>query len=150
MNVDDKGERFTQQRCAHARLPQERTPFGCLCMWRRFFGVRGCREAEEADPSVEAMTAAQTTDGEVEAKGLPCARCGKPAKLQCPKCQELNLSRDLAAYCSQDCFKVRQSRKLGVGGKSFRASSRLRVRGMHGNMRGRAALPSRAAVVNVL
>lgn len=33
-------------------------------------------------------------------------RCGKPAKLQCPKCQELNLSRDLSAFCSQDCFKV--------------------------------------------
>lgn len=37
---------------------------------------------------------------------LPCVRCGKPATLQCPKCLELKLERDLAAYCSQDCFKV--------------------------------------------
>lgn len=36
---------------------------------------------------------------------LSCVRCQKPATLQCPKCLELHLERDLAAYCSQDCFK---------------------------------------------
>ncbi|GAB4844348.1 Microtubule-associated protein 1A [Ancistrocladus abbreviatus] len=34
-----------------------------------------------------------------------CARCGKPAHLQCPKCVELKLPREGAAFCSQDCFK---------------------------------------------
>lgn len=38
---------------------------------------------------------------------LVCACCAKPATLQCPRCLELNLEKDFAAYCSQDCFKVR-------------------------------------------
>ncbi|ONM05217.1 Methionine aminopeptidase 1A [Zea mays] len=29
----------------------------------------------------------------------PCARCGKPAQLQCPKCVELKLPRENAAFC---------------------------------------------------
>ena len=37
---------------------------------------------------------------------LACVRCGKPAKLQCPTCLELKLDQELAAFCSQDCFKV--------------------------------------------
>eukprot|EP00873_Tetraselmis_striata_P025893 jgi/Tetstr1/446157/TSEL_003559.t1 len=37
--------------------------------------------------------------------GLPCARCGKPAELQCPKCKELVLSKPDSSFCSQDCFK---------------------------------------------
>ncbi|KAK9103211.1 hypothetical protein Sjap_020465 [Stephania japonica] len=37
---------------------------------------------------------------------LSCAQCGKPAHLQCPKCVELKLSREGAAFCSQDCFKA--------------------------------------------
>ena len=37
-------------------------------------------------------------------------RCQQPAKLQCPKCLELGLSKHNpphSAFCSQDCFKVR-------------------------------------------
>ncbi|KAM7260772.1 hypothetical protein ACFE04_026247 [Oxalis oulophora] len=37
---------------------------------------------------------------------LSCARCGKPANLQCPKCVELKLARESAAFCTQDCFKA--------------------------------------------
>ncbi|KAI3432398.1 hypothetical protein D9Q98_003954 [Chlorella vulgaris] len=37
---------------------------------------------------------------------LLCVTCQQPAKLQCPRCLELNLERDLAAFCSQDCFKA--------------------------------------------
>lgn len=37
---------------------------------------------------------------------LSCARCGNPARLQCPKCVELKLPREGAAFCSQDCFKA--------------------------------------------
>nr|DAD18591.1 TPA_asm: hypothetical protein HUJ06_020054 [Nelumbo nucifera] len=36
---------------------------------------------------------------------LSCVRCGKPAHLQCPKCVELKLPREGAAFCTQDCFK---------------------------------------------
>ncbi|KAF5953034.1 hypothetical protein HYC85_010978 [Camellia sinensis] len=36
---------------------------------------------------------------------LSCAQCGKPAHLQCPKCVELKLPREGAAFCTQDCFK---------------------------------------------
>ncbi|KAL3649454.1 Microtubule-associated protein 1A [Castilleja foliolosa] len=42
----------------------------------------------------------------VEATSLSCAKCGKPAHLQCPKCVELKLPREGAAFCSQDCFKA--------------------------------------------
>ncbi|XP_040366129.1 methionine aminopeptidase 1A-like isoform X2 [Rosa chinensis] len=35
-----------------------------------------------------------------------CARCSKPANLQCPKCVELKLPREDAAFCTQDCFKA--------------------------------------------
>jgi methionyl aminopeptidase len=37
---------------------------------------------------------------------LSCARCGKPAVLQCPKCMELKLPREDAAFCTQECFKA--------------------------------------------
>ncbi|KAK9868002.1 hypothetical protein WJX84_011144 [Apatococcus fuscideae] len=37
--------------------------------------------------------------------GLPCDKCGKPAKLSCPKCLELKLPREGGAFCSQECFK---------------------------------------------
>ncbi len=37
---------------------------------------------------------------------MPAYRCGAPAKLQCPKCLELQLSRAISVFCSQDCFKV--------------------------------------------
>ncbi|KAE9460030.1 hypothetical protein C3L33_08100, partial [Rhododendron williamsianum] len=36
---------------------------------------------------------------------LSCVQCGKPAHLQCPKCVELKLPREGAAFCTQDCFK---------------------------------------------
>ncbi|RWR87511.1 methionine aminopeptidase 1A [Cinnamomum micranthum f. kanehirae] len=37
---------------------------------------------------------------------LSCARCGKPADLQCPKCLELKLPRESASFCTQECFKA--------------------------------------------
>ncbi|EFN52273.1 hypothetical protein CHLNCDRAFT_54612 [Chlorella variabilis] len=37
---------------------------------------------------------------------LSCATCQQPAKLQCPRCLELSLEKDLAAFCSQECFKA--------------------------------------------
>ncbi|RAL54058.1 hypothetical protein DM860_004529 [Cuscuta australis] len=37
---------------------------------------------------------------------LSCIQCGKPARLQCPKCIELKLSREGASFCTQDCFKA--------------------------------------------
>ena len=40
-----------------------------------------------------------------ELSHIKCARCEKPAKLQCPKCLELNLEQDFSAFCSQECFK---------------------------------------------
>ncbi|XP_071931398.1 methionine aminopeptidase 1A isoform X2 [Coffea arabica] len=42
----------------------------------------------------------------VETAALCCAKCGKPAHLQCPKCVELKLPREGAAFCTQDCFKA--------------------------------------------
>ncbi|TVU32061.1 hypothetical protein EJB05_23779 [Eragrostis curvula] len=45
---------------------------------------------------------------------LPCARCGKPAALQCPKCAELKLPREDAAFCTQDCFKAAWSSHKSV------------------------------------
>jgi methionyl aminopeptidase len=52
-------------------------------------------------------------------KGAPesslcCARCGKPALLQCPKCAELKLPREGAAFCTQDCFKAAWSSHKSV------------------------------------
>ncbi|ESR58534.1 hypothetical protein CICLE_v10020473mg [Citrus x clementina] len=41
-----------------------------------------------------------------ETTSLSCVRCGKPAHLQCPKCMELKLPREGAAFCTQDCFKA--------------------------------------------
>lgn len=37
---------------------------------------------------------------------LACARCQKPATLQCPRCLELDLEKEFAAFCSQECFKA--------------------------------------------
>ncbi|KAL3814932.1 hypothetical protein ACJIZ3_016200 [Penstemon smallii] len=45
---------------------------------------------------------------------LSCAKCGKPANLQCPKCVELKLPRESAAFCSQDCFKASWSSHKSV------------------------------------
>ncbi|GMN18780.1 hypothetical protein TIFTF001_046843 [Ficus carica] len=70
-----------------------------------------------------------------EASALSCARCGKPAHLQCPKCMELKLPREGAAFwfvlhlavldrflghvnefgvISQDCFKASWSSHKSV------------------------------------
>ena len=35
-------------------------------------------------------------------------RCGKAAKLQCPKCLEMQLPKQPSVFCSQECFKVRR------------------------------------------
>ncbi|XWS77228.1 hypothetical protein CRYUN_Cryun01aG0243600 [Craigia yunnanensis] len=48
------------------------------------------------------------------AETLSCARCGKPANLQCPKCMELKLPRKAAAFCTQDCFKASWSSHKAV------------------------------------
>ncbi|KAF7847391.1 hypothetical protein BT93_L3011 [Corymbia citriodora subsp. variegata] len=48
-----------------------------------------------------------------EAK-LSCAQCGKPAHLQCPKCVELKLPREDAAFCTQECFKASWSSHKSV------------------------------------
>ncbi|KAL6125958.1 hypothetical protein ACLB2K_074009 [Fragaria x ananassa] len=45
---------------------------------------------------------------------LSCARCSKPANLQCPKCVELKLPREAAAFCTQDCFKASWSSHKSV------------------------------------
>lgn len=49
---------------------------------------------------------------------LSCSRCGKPAYLQCPKCAELKLPREGAAFCTQDCFKASWSSHKSVHLKS--------------------------------
>ncbi|GJR37127.1 methionine aminopeptidase 1A [Tanacetum coccineum] len=43
---------------------------------------------------------------DVAETSLSCVKCGKPANLQCPKCVELKLPREGAAFCTQDCFKA--------------------------------------------
>ncbi|XP_038684200.1 methionine aminopeptidase 1A-like [Tripterygium wilfordii] len=45
-------------------------------------------------------------DSDVAKTAISCVRCGKPANLQCPKCMELKLPREDAAFCTQDCFKA--------------------------------------------
>ncbi|KAK4793874.1 hypothetical protein SAY86_011868 [Trapa natans] len=45
---------------------------------------------------------------------LTCVKCGKPAHLQCPKCMELKLPREGAAFCTQDCFKASWSMHKSV------------------------------------
>ncbi|XP_077245104.1 methionine aminopeptidase 1A-like [Tasmannia lanceolata] len=60
-------------------------------------------------------------DGDSNVKAdsaLSCARCGKPAHLQCPKCVELRLPRESAAFCTQDCFKASWSSHKSVHLKS--------------------------------
>lgn len=37
---------------------------------------------------------------------LAAHSCGAPAKLQCPKCLDLKLPKDVSVFCTQDCFKV--------------------------------------------
>ncbi|XP_021911709.1 methionine aminopeptidase 1A-like [Carica papaya] len=46
--------------------------------------------------------------------GVSCAQCGKPALLQCPKCLELKLPREVASFCTQDCFKASWSSHKSV------------------------------------
>eukprot|EP00258_Populus_trichocarpa_P023984 XP_024440003.1 methionine aminopeptidase 1A [Populus trichocarpa] len=55
---------------------------------------------------------------------LSCARCGKPAHLQCPKCIELKLPREPAAFCSQDCFKASWSSHKSVHTKAKEEENR--------------------------
>uniref|UniRef100_A0A2P2LX63 Methionine aminopeptidase n=1 Tax=Rhizophora mucronata TaxID=61149 RepID=A0A2P2LX63_RHIMU len=50
----------------------------------------------------------------VGATALTCVRCGRPAFLQCPKCVELKLPHEGAAFCSQDCFKASWSSHKSV------------------------------------
>ncbi|KAK3019557.1 hypothetical protein RJ639_004398 [Escallonia herrerae] len=55
---------------------------------------------------------------DVAESSLSCARCGKPANLQCPKCVELKLPREGAAFCTQDCFKASWSSHKSVHAKA--------------------------------
>ncbi|KAL6641291.1 hypothetical protein ACP70R_019472 [Stipagrostis hirtigluma subsp. patula] len=50
---------------------------------------------------------------------LVCKRCGKPARLQCPKCAELKLPREGAAFCTQDCFKAAWSSHKSIHTQPF-------------------------------
>eukprot|EP00887_Chlorella_sp_A99_P002173 scaffold21.g2173.t1 len=43
---------------------------------------------------------------EAEAPRHVCASCKKPATMQCPRCLELGLEQEFAAFCSQECFKA--------------------------------------------
>ena len=85
-----------------------------------------------------------TNGGEVDASlsHLRCVRCDEPAKLQCPRCLELKLERDLAAFCSQDCFKVGtllrpapclaypvQTRPFNTGSRAFASAPAGRLGG---------------------
>jgi methionyl aminopeptidase len=45
---------------------------------------------------------------------LSCARCEKPAHLQCPKCIDLKLPREQASFCTQECFKAAWSSHKSV------------------------------------
>ncbi|GER31227.1 methionine aminopeptidase [Striga asiatica] len=58
-----------------------------------------------------------------ETTSLSCAKCGKPAHLQCPKCVELKLPREGAAFCSQECFKESWSSHKSVHVKAKISSS---------------------------
>ncbi|OVA02997.1 Peptidase M24 [Macleaya cordata] len=55
---------------------------------------------------------------------LSCASCGKPAHLQCPKCVELKLPREGAAFCTQDCFKASWSSHKSVHLKAKLSTTR--------------------------
>ncbi|KAF3664361.1 Methionine aminopeptidase 1 [Capsicum annuum] len=55
-----------------------------------------------------------TGGSEVVEATLSCAKCSKPAHLQCPKCVELKLPREGAAFCTQDCFKASWSSHKSV------------------------------------
>ncbi|CAL9038049.1 unnamed protein product [Musa banksii] len=56
--------------------------------------------------------------------GLSCARCGKPAYLQCPKCVELKLPQEGSTFCTQDCFRISWSSHKLVHPKSKLANVR--------------------------
>ncbi|KAK4804488.1 hypothetical protein SAY86_004305 [Trapa natans] len=51
---------------------------------------------------------------DVAETNLICVKCGKTAHLQCPKCMELKLPREGAAFCAQDCFKASWSSHKSV------------------------------------
>ncbi|XP_056174083.1 methionine aminopeptidase 1A isoform X2 [Syzygium oleosum] len=51
---------------------------------------------------------------DVAEAALSCALCGKPAHLQCPKCVDLKLPREDAAFCTQECFKASWSSHKSV------------------------------------
>jgi len=54
------------------------------------------------------------TDVAATTTALSCSKCSKPANLQCPKCVELKLPREGAAFCTQDCFKASWSSHKSV------------------------------------
>ncbi|DBA68002.1 TPA: hypothetical protein ACH3X2_014034 [Trebouxia sp. C0005] len=48
----------------------------------------------------------QSASAEQDTGSIPCTSCGKPGKLQCPKCLELQLPKAASVFCSQECFKT--------------------------------------------
>ncbi|KAL8111428.1 hypothetical protein AgCh_019232 [Apium graveolens] len=65
---------------------------------------------------------------------LTCARCGKPANLQCPKCVELKLPCDGAAFCSQDCFKASWSSHKSIHLKAKVSAREPDTAGQHNSV----------------
>ncbi|EMS64412.1 Methionine aminopeptidase 1A [Triticum urartu] len=53
--------------------------------------------------------------GASESSPLDCARCGKPASLQCPKCAQLKLPREAAAFCPLRPFPISKMRLVPDG-----------------------------------
>ncbi|DBB17288.1 TPA: hypothetical protein ACH3X3_014334 [Trebouxia sp. C0006] len=57
--------------------------------------------------SVDEQTGlSQSASAEQDTGSIPCTSCGKPGKLQCPKCLELQLPKPASVFCSQECFKT--------------------------------------------
>ncbi|CAD6335942.1 unnamed protein product [Miscanthus lutarioriparius] len=78
----------------------------------RALPARVQQSTDPPDP-IGVVQAAGMEKGAPEASP-PCARCGKPAQLQCPKCAELKLPRENATFCTLDCFRVAWSSHKSV------------------------------------
>ena len=45
--------------------------------------------------------------------GCTC-RCSKEGQLQCPKCREMGMPRQMSVFCSQECFKAAWAEHKGM------------------------------------
>ncbi|XP_021756326.1 methionine aminopeptidase 1A-like [Chenopodium quinoa] len=66
---------------------------------------------------------------EAKESALLCSRCSKPAHLQCPKCVQLKLPKEGAAFCSQECFKESWSSHKSVHSKASTSSLQIDASG---------------------